>query len=54
MSRDDLLAKNVQIVKDVSEKVAKYCPQAIVIVVSNPLTRWYMWRRRLRDLRRTG
>lgn len=37
MSRDDLLAKNVQIVKDVSEKVAKYCPQAIVIVVSNPL-----------------
>ena len=37
MSRDDLLAKNVQIVKDVSEKVARYCPQAIVIVVSNPL-----------------
>jgi malate dehydrogenase len=37
MSRDDLLAKNVQIVKDVSEKVAKYCPQAIIIVVSNPL-----------------
>ncbi|MGB7582419.1 MAG: malate dehydrogenase [Sedimentisphaerales bacterium] len=37
MSRDDLLAKNVQIVKNVSEKVAKYCPQAIVIVVSNPL-----------------
>ena len=37
MSRDDLLAKNVQIVKEVSEKVAKYCPKAIVIVVSNPL-----------------
>jgi malate dehydrogenase len=37
MSRDDLLAKNVQIVKDVSEKVAKYCPKATVIVVSNPL-----------------
>jgi malate dehydrogenase len=37
MSRDDLLAKNVQIVKDVSEKVAKYCPKAIIIVVSNPL-----------------
>ncbi len=37
MNRDDLLAKNVQIVKDVSEKVAKYCPKAIVIVVSNPL-----------------
>jgi malate dehydrogenase len=37
MSRDDLLAKNVQIVKEVSEKVAKYCPDSIVIVVSNPL-----------------
>jgi len=37
MSRDDLLAKNVQIVKEVSEKVAKFCPEAIVIVVSNPL-----------------
>jgi malate dehydrogenase len=37
MSRDDLLAKNVQIVKEVSEKVAKFCPEAIVIVVANPL-----------------
>jgi len=37
MSRDDLLAKNVQIVKEVSQKVAKFCPEAIVIVVSNPL-----------------
>ena len=37
MSRDDLLAKNVQIVKDVSEKTAKYCPNSIVIIVANPL-----------------
>lgn len=37
MSRDDLLAKNVQIVKDVSEKIAKYSPNSIVIVVCNPL-----------------
>ena len=37
MSRDDLLAKNVQIVKEVSQNVVKYCPDAIVIVVSNPL-----------------
>jgi malate dehydrogenase len=37
MSRDDLLAKNVQIVKEVSEKVVEFCPEAIVIVVSNPL-----------------
>jgi len=37
MSRDDLLAKNVLIVKDVAEKTAKYSPDSIVIVVSNPL-----------------
>ena len=37
MSRDDLLAKNVQIVKDVSKKIAEYSPDSIVIVVCNPL-----------------
>jgi malate dehydrogenase len=37
MSRDDLLAKNVQIVKQVSENIVKYCPDSIVIVVANPL-----------------
>jgi malate dehydrogenase len=37
MSRDDLIATNVQIVKDVCTNVARHAPQAIVIVVSNPL-----------------
>ena len=37
MSRDDLLAKNVQIVKSVSEKAAEYSPASIIIVVCNPL-----------------
>jgi len=37
MSRDDLLTKNVQIVKDVSQKTAKYSPNSIIIVVCNPL-----------------
>ena len=37
MSRDDLLAKNVQIVKDVSEEISKYSADSIVIVVCNPL-----------------
>jgi malate dehydrogenase len=37
MVRDDLLAKNVQIVKDVSEKIARYCPGSIIVVVCNPL-----------------
>jgi malate dehydrogenase len=37
MSRDDLVAKNTEIVKSVSENVKKHCPDAIVIVVCNPL-----------------
>ena len=37
MSRDDLLRKNYEIVKGVTEKVAKYSPEAILIVVTNPL-----------------
>lgn len=37
MSRDDLLNTNAGIVKAVSEQVAKHSPNAILIVVSNPL-----------------
>jgi malate dehydrogenase len=37
MSRDDLLATNKKIVSDVSTQVAKYSPDAVIIVVSNPL-----------------
>jgi len=37
MSRDDLLNTNAGIVKAVSEQVKKTSPNAIVIVVSNPL-----------------
>ena len=37
MSRDDLIATNVKIVRSVSEQVAKHSPNAIMIVVSNPL-----------------
>jgi malate dehydrogenase len=37
MSRDDLLAKNVQIVKDVSRQIAALSHQSIIIVVCNPL-----------------
>jgi malate dehydrogenase len=37
MSRDDLLSTNVKIVGEVAEKAAKYSPDAIIIVVSNPL-----------------
>ncbi len=37
MSRDDLLAKNAQIVKSVTEQVLRSSPEARIIVVSNPL-----------------
>jgi len=37
MSRDDLLTKNVQIVKDVSEQIARHSPDSVIIVVCNPL-----------------
>ena len=37
MSRDDLLNTNAGIVKQVSEQIARTSPNAIIIVVSNPL-----------------
>ena len=37
MSRDDLIGTNAGIVKTVTESVVKHSPDAIIIVVSNPL-----------------
>ena len=37
MSRDDLIATNVKIVRSVSEQIASNAPDAVVILVSNPL-----------------
>jgi malate dehydrogenase len=37
MSRDDLLAKNAEIVGGVTEQIVKHSPNCIIIVVSNPL-----------------
>ena len=37
MSRDDLIATNAGIVKSVTEQAIKHSPDAIIIVVSNPL-----------------
>ena len=37
MSRDDLLMTNYEIVKSVTEQIAKYSPNTILIVVTNPL-----------------
>jgi len=37
MSRDDLLTTNAKIMKSVAENVKQYAPNAIVIIISNPL-----------------
>ena len=37
MSRDDLISTNASIVKSVTENVIKYSPEAIIVIVSNPL-----------------
>ncbi|ADH85644.1 malate dehydrogenase [Desulfurivibrio alkaliphilus] len=37
MSRDDLLAKNVEIVKSCAEQAASFSPNAVLIVVTNPI-----------------
>jgi len=37
MSRDDLLKSNVEVVAEVTENIVKYSPNAIIIVVTNPL-----------------
>ncbi|OQA03725.1 MAG: Malate dehydrogenase [Planctomycetes bacterium ADurb.Bin401] len=37
MSRDDLLAKNTEIVKSVTQQIVKYSPNSFIIVVCNPL-----------------
>jgi len=37
MTREELIAKNAGIVRDVSKNIKQYAPSAIVIVVTNPL-----------------
>jgi len=37
MSRDDLVAKNAGVIAQVAEGVKTYCPEAFVIVITNPL-----------------
>ncbi len=37
MSRDDLLAKNAGVIAEVAEGIRAHCPDAFVIVITNPL-----------------
>ncbi len=44
MSREDLLNSNLTVIHEIGEAVAKYCPKAFVLVVSNPVDvlTWYL------------
>src|SRR4030095_10671560 len=42
MSRMDLLEVNAKIVRQVAENVAKYAPNVVVVVVSNPVDETYL------------
>ena len=37
MTREDLLAKNTAVIADIAVQIRSHCPQAFVIVVTNPL-----------------
>jgi malate dehydrogenase len=37
MSRDDLVAKNAEVIASVAEGIKTHCPNAFVIVITNPL-----------------
>jgi malate dehydrogenase len=47
-SRDDLVATNLPIIRDVADSAKKHCPDAFVIVISNPLDAMvYEYKRRV-------
>ena len=54
MSRDDLLKTNMGIMKDVTQKVAGLSPEAVLIIVSNPLDACAMWLTTPVAFRKTG
>lgn len=37
MSRDDLIATNAKIIKEVSEKIVQFAPESYILVLSNPV-----------------
>jgi malate dehydrogenase len=47
-SRDDLVGTNLPIIQNVADNAKKYCPEAFVIVISNPLDAMvYEYKRRV-------
>ena len=54
MSRMDLIEVNAKIVRNVVESIAKYAPDAVLIVVSNPLDEMTALAAKVSGFRRTG
>ena len=46
MSREDLIGKNAEIIKQVGEGIKQYAPNSVVIMVTNPLDlmTYHMWK----------
>ena len=38
MTRDDLFNTNASIVRDLAEGCAKYCPEAMICIIANPVS----------------
>lgn len=38
MTRDDLFNTNASIVRDLSDACAKFCPEAMLCIISNPVS----------------
>ena len=47
MSRDDLIGKNAGVIAEVAQGIKAHCPNAFVIVITNPLDAmvWVMWQK---------
>jgi malate dehydrogenase len=43
MSRDDLLFANAEIVKNATEETYWRSPDAIFVILTNPLDQWLIW-----------
>jgi len=41
MTRDDLFNTNASIVRDLVQACGKYCPKAMILVITNPVS-WFL------------
>ncbi|CAL1298986.1 unnamed protein product [Larinioides sclopetarius] len=47
MTRDDLFNTNASIVRDLATACAKYCPKAMICIISNPVSTFPFFRNSL-------